>query len=199
MDLLLEDKKKNRSKISKLEAQLHKLEQEIDNLNKRLEKLHAKWNKISYDRKPILEHTYYIEKYYHVSPWDVRHRNGCLYHSFEDFYCRDLRPYFPKNEDNETIEERKKRLEDKRKHIQRYKNRQMNEVLQPENKASKNRDDSSDWVEEPSDGATQIEPLDDEHKKEHINRYKNRKKLIECEENCEDEETKKGGKGKYKR
>jgi hypothetical protein len=208
-DLLLEDKEKNRSRINELETQLHKLEQEIDSLNKRIDKLQAKWNKISHDGKPILEHTYYIEKHYHVSPWDLRYRSGCLYHPFDDFYCRDPRHYFPKNKDDETIEEKKKRLEDKKEHIQRYKNRKMNEILQPENKESKRRydrgfevtpkDDGFDRIKEPKDDASRIEPLDDNSKKEHINRYKNRKKLIECEENCEDEDTGSDGSRRYKR
>jgi hypothetical protein len=209
VDSLLKDKEKNSPRISELEIQLHKLDQEIKGLNSRLDKLYAKWNKISHDRKPIIEHTYYIEKHYHVSPWDVRYRNGCLYHSVEDFYCRDPRSYFPKNEDNETIEERKKRLEDKKEHIQRYKDRKKIKILQPESRVPKStydrgfddppKNDSFDRIEKPSGGTTRVEPLDDKDRKEHIDRYKNRKKLIECEENCEDEKKKTDGGKRYKR
>jgi hypothetical protein len=181
---LLADKQKTSQRISELRDNLNEIDSEIDKLTKRLNELYQRWFKISYDKRPTIEHIRYIETHYYDSPWDIRYRNGCLYYPLEDYYCRFPEPYFPHEKDHDTIEERHKRSEERRKHIQRYKKRRkIDELIIEEDELT-----PSDSIETHPNNDKDEYHQDDTSREEQIERYKNRQKLKKCKDNCDDEE-----------
>ena len=191
------DQQKNSQRIDELKDNLTEIEAEIDKLTERLNDLYKRWYEISYDKRPVVEHIRYIETHYYDSPWDIRSRSGCLYYPSEDYYCRFPEPYFPHDRNKDTIEDRQKRSEQKREHVQRYKKRRKIDETIDEDENEEMI--PSDPIETSPNKDSDSHDQDNTDREEQIERYKNRQKLNKCKENCDDqEETENQGKSRYK-
>ncbi len=209
LESLLKDGKKNEEKIDQLNILLENLEKEIDELEDRREELFTQWRRVAYDVRPLEEHTYFLERNYHLSPWDLKYYHGCFHYPLERDHC-DLPYYgFPYEgfaRPADDSQRKRRSAERKREHMKRYEDRKKieerphaPEPSPPGDAVAEDRPKKERRQREPS---PQNERRESETRQAHINHYKDRQK---CEgDGCnpiEDDEsaTIEKGKNRYKR